>query len=239
MYDIVFSYAFHHKKSEEGLEALINRDRPPRAILASPWRILKIARPYANEPTPPPRSRRVFELAFRNNIPILEADIRSEEAFDFIQRHSPARGVILGARIIPEKILRLFSVGIVNAHPGLLPHNRGLNTLEYAVLRNLPQAVSLHYVNAKVDAGQLISRTILGLDGLSDVMEVRALSLETQVRLLAELTFESEDQRTFELDGGFVNPPLSEASLSLFRTKWEGYVINYRAIREEFELTNT
>ena len=41
-------------------------------------------------------------------------------------------------------------------HPGLIPENRGLDNLKWAILLDLPQAVTSHFIDANIDAGYLI-----------------------------------------------------------------------------------
>lgn len=46
---------------------------------------------------------------------------------------------------------------ILNAHPGAIPAVRGLDALKWALLDNQPLGNTLHYIDAEVDAGEVIA----------------------------------------------------------------------------------
>jgi phosphoribosylglycinamide formyltransferase-1 len=47
-------------------------------------------------------------------------------------------------------------MGIINMHPGLLPENRGLDNLKWALIKKIPQGVTSHFIDNKIDKGALI-----------------------------------------------------------------------------------
>lgn len=65
-------------------------------------------------------------------------------------------GIILGARILKENIVNAFNVGIINMHPGVLPENRGLDNLKWAIIKGLKQGVTSHFIDSNIDRGRLI-----------------------------------------------------------------------------------
>lgn len=77
-------------------------------------------------------------------------------------REAEADLVVLGdVRILKEPVLSSAPQGIVNVHPGLLPHVRGNNPYVWAVVDGLPQGASSHYIDAGVDTGPvLIARAL-------------------------------------------------------------------------------
>jgi len=46
---------------------------------------------------------------------------------------------------------------IINAHPGIIPCARGLDAFKWTILDQMPLGVTLHYIDAEVDAGQTIA----------------------------------------------------------------------------------
>jgi len=46
---------------------------------------------------------------------------------------------------------------IINAHPGIIPAARGLDAFKWSVFSNIPLGVSLHLMDAEVDAGEVIA----------------------------------------------------------------------------------
>jgi phosphoribosylglycinamide formyltransferase-1 len=46
---------------------------------------------------------------------------------------------------------------IINAHPGIIPSARGLDAFKWTILDQMPLGVTLHYIDAEVDAGETIT----------------------------------------------------------------------------------
>jgi methionyl-tRNA formyltransferase len=65
-------------------------------------------------------------------------------------------GIILGARILDEDIIKTFKIGILNLHPGLLPDNRGLDTYQWAIINMIPQGVTSNLIDSKIDGGKIL-----------------------------------------------------------------------------------
>ena len=60
-------------------------------------------------------------------------------------------------KIISNKIINKFEKKIINIHPSLLPKFKGLNTFERALENNeKTTGCTVHYVNNKMDDGQII-----------------------------------------------------------------------------------
>lgn len=82
------------------------------------------------------------------------------------------------AKIIPASFIngRL----ILNCHPGLLPHNRGLDAFKWCVVNDWPFGITLHAIDEAIDRGIILHRRrvpVLSADILSDVSS-RAYSME-------------------------------------------------------------
>ena len=65
-------------------------------------------------------------------------------------------GIIGGARILPDHVIQKYSIGIINIHPGLLPNNRGLDNIKWALYHDIPQGLTVHFIDKYVDRGQII-----------------------------------------------------------------------------------
>ncbi len=60
--------------------------------------------------------------------------------------------------IIEADLIRLPSHGFINTHPSLLPFNRGKHYNFWALVEQAPFGVSLHFVEAGVDCGDIIDQ---------------------------------------------------------------------------------
>ena len=149
-----FVYDFPHFKSAQGLFALKRAGYDVHCV-AAPWRKLPLHEsPYQFKTHDMADAHHPREAA--------EALGYSYEVRDHAEvRLGGAVGLILGARVLPAAVVG--SGPIVNLHPGVLPLNRGLDTLKWAVHDGLPQAVSVHRIDARVDRGDLLHEEIVAV----------------------------------------------------------------------------
>lgn len=67
-------------------------------------------------------------------------------------------------KIVKSPLLDLPVHGFVNTHPSLLPYNRGKHYNFWALVEEAPFGVSLHKVDASVDAGAIIAQQPIPYD---------------------------------------------------------------------------
>lgn len=60
--------------------------------------------------------------------------------------------------IVPDTVLEVPDLGVVNMHGSYLPYNRGANTNVWPLLDGTPAGVSLHYMTSELDGGPIIDR---------------------------------------------------------------------------------
>ena len=152
----IFAYNFEHKKTQEGLlnlllggykpECIFAADPVPLTFYQSKIRIAPKGLHYTH-----PR-----EIAKKLDIPYYVVIHNSDECKKLIEEHQLDVGVILGARILKKKVISAFKIGVLNLHPGLIPQNRGLDNLKWAILKGYKQGVTAHLINEKVDHGSII-----------------------------------------------------------------------------------
>ncbi len=111
-----------------------------------------------------PPSVKVF--AQERNITVWQPTKLSEIASD-IQSLGDVAGVLVSyGKIIPQSIIDLFSPGIINVHPSLLPLYRGPSPIESAIKNGDKQTgVSIMQLSAGMDAGPVFAQTIHPLVG--------------------------------------------------------------------------
>ncbi len=85
--------------------------------------------------------------------------LRTPEVLDAIRRLQPDLGVsVLFGYILRPELLTLFPQGVVNLHPSLLPFNRGACPNVWPIVDGTPAGVTLHYVDAAIDTGDIIAQ---------------------------------------------------------------------------------
>lgn len=91
---------------------------------------------------------------------IFEVDkLRSQSTVSSIQALAPDLGLsIYFGYILKPEMLSIFSRGVLNLHPAYLPYNRGAYPNVWSIVDGTPAGVSIHYVDAGIDTGNVISR---------------------------------------------------------------------------------
>ena len=108
----------------------------------------------------------VKTIAREHNIPVWQPT-KLAEIKDQITTLQPVTGVLVSyGKIIPQSIIDLFTPGIVNVHPSLLPKYRGSSPIESAILHGDHETgVSIMQLSAQMDAGPVYSRILQALTG--------------------------------------------------------------------------
>jgi methionyl-tRNA formyltransferase len=65
---------------------------------------------------------------------------------------------VLFSHIFDPPFIALFRHGILNLHPALLPYNRGAFPNVWSIVDRTPAGVTLHYVDAGLDTGDVVAR---------------------------------------------------------------------------------
>jgi len=83
---------------------------------------------------------------------------------DYFKKKSYSIGIQGGIGIIKEEFINLFSVGILNLHPGYLPNYGGCSAPEWQIYEKKPVYVTAHFIDKGIDTGEIIDRKQLNLN---------------------------------------------------------------------------
>ncbi|MDP3640659.1 MAG: formyltransferase family protein [Nanoarchaeota archaeon] len=229
----IFGYNFPHKKTQEGLLALLLHNIPVRCIFAAD----AVELPFYQSKIRVAPKRLIYthprEIAKRFQIPYYVVVHNSRECEKLIKECQLDLGIILGARILKEDIIKAFNIGILNMHPGMLPENRGLDNLKWAILKEYTQGVSVHLIDRAVDRGKIIVEQPIEVyedDTLLDIF-LRLQNLE-QVLMIEAINILKSGKREFKVvpEGSYRKavPPEEEA---LLMEKFEKYKRGYKNLQ--------
>lgn len=73
-----------------------------------------------------------------------------------LNKISPDFIVLGGSRILKKNVLEIPRIGVLNAHPGILPYYKGCGVIPWALANNDNVGVTLHFVDSGVDTGKII-----------------------------------------------------------------------------------
>jgi methionyl-tRNA formyltransferase len=141
-------------------------------------------------PSPPP----VKEAAARMGLPVYQPErIRLPEAVEFLRALAAEAMVVVGyGQIIPQSVIDLAPLGIVNVHASLLPKYRGAGPVQWAILNGETRTgVTTMRIDAGLDTGDMLLQTETEIGPDENAVELAqrlaAMGAELLVETLAGL----------------------------------------------------
>lgn len=176
----LISYDHPHLKTEQLLHRLLLKNR----LAVGPRLDLKLlALPFSARP-----SRKVL-LAHRpdQEKSVSTRELADQHRLDFVPCTYDSIPdiadiyLVAGAGIFTERAIG--QKKILNAHPGIIPSARGLDAFKWSIFSGVPLGVTLHAIDARVDAGETLAivRTPIFPSDSLDVLALRHYELELDV----------------------------------------------------------
>lgn len=129
----------------------------------------------------------VVKLAKANNIKILNLKKLINSMEDLRLLDADIAVLIAYGKIIPQVIIDLFPLGILNIHPSLLPLHRGPTPIESVILNNeLETGVSLMSLSKEMDSGPVFAQKKLSLKGTETKQEMANILDELALSIVKE-----------------------------------------------------
>lgn len=129
----------------------------------------------------------VKELALRYDIPVWQPNKLSEITEDIRSLGSPLGVLSSFGKIIPKTTIELFSPGIINIHPSLLPKYRGPTPIETAIANgDSKTGVSIMQLSSGMDNGPVYTSREHLLSGTETSLELYHTLADIGANLLLE-----------------------------------------------------
>jgi methionyl-tRNA formyltransferase len=143
------------------LERMVEAGHEVAAVLTQPDR----PRGRGQQPAAPP----VKEAALRLGLPVYQPErVRRPEAVEFLRQLSVRAMVVVGyGQIIPQSVIDLAPLGIINVHASLLPKYRGAGPIQWAIVNGETRTgVTTMRIDAGLDTGDMLlkAETEIGPD---------------------------------------------------------------------------
>ncbi len=110
-------------------------------------------------------------------------DLNSKEDYNLLKKLKPDLIVLGGTRIIKGDILKIPKKGTINCHPGLLPKFRGVDVILWSIYKNYSVGVTVHYVDERIDMGDIILKKKIKIDKCKNIEEVREIVRNSSYQL--------------------------------------------------------
>ena len=175
------------------LEALLHSRHDVVAVVSQPDR--PRGRGQQLQPTP------TKQIALHHHVPVLQPTRIKDDAFlQQLRDVSPDLGVVAAfGRILPDVLLNIPPLGMINVHASLLPKYRGAAPVHRAVLAgDAETGVTIMRVVTELDAGPTFSATVVPIPSDATSGEIEAALAVAGAALLVEVVDAMANGRAVE-----------------------------------------
>lgn len=154
--------------NERLVSGLKSTDAPVlRGLIERGYDIVAVVSSYNEGTSRNSRTLEVAEIAKAHNIPLLLPTRPGDIEDDLKEMGADAAILAAYGRIIPQRIINVFSpIGIINIHPSLLPRHRGPTPIETTIVAGDTTAgVSIMQLTAGMDEGPVYGQASIPLVG--------------------------------------------------------------------------
>ncbi len=173
-------------------------------------------------------------LAVSHNIPVLTPEKITPEIVEEIKMYGAEYGICVAyGKILPQKLIEVFPLGILNIHYSLLPKYRGASPVEAALLNDeMVTGVTIQKMVRALDAGDILAQKEVAIEAVETTKDLRPRLVTIGAELLANTlpsfengtaTFTPQDASQFTHCGKIDK---SEGQLDLAgnaKTNWAKY----------------
>ena len=152
-------------------------------------------------------------------------DVNSEDCYDALVDLDLDLLVAQSSRIIRIPIFDVPRQGILNCHTAILPYLRGCSCLEWSIYNEQPMGATCHFMVRKVDAGPIISQSLLGYS-IGDTYEaIRTKMIYLMAKLMCESVLKlmsgniSKECLEPDLKGPWFSPMTDAATIEAVKDK--------------------
>jgi methionyl-tRNA formyltransferase len=120
---------------------------------------------------PPP----VKESALRFGLPVYQPErVRRPEAVEYLRALAPDAMVVVGyGQIIPQTVIDIPPLGIINVHASLLPKYRGAGPIQWAILNGETRTgVTTMRIDAGLDTGDMLLKAETEIAGEESAIDL-------------------------------------------------------------------
>ncbi len=135
--------------------------------------------------------------------------------------------IITGAGIISEECVK--GKKIINCHPGIIPLSRGLDAFKWAINDAVPIGVTLHYIDAKVDFGDIIAVEPTPLFSCDTLQSFARRHYELEIEILSHFEHYLTDQ-----PNEYADAPVGVAHMRMKREVEEKLIMKFEDYKKKY-----
>jgi len=166
----VITYDVPHRKTQDILLSLMGRNV---TVIAMPFKERKLIKKlYWHRPN--------------MNTTVSTVELCKYLKFNYVRHNNPCEIICdLDVTLIGGcGIIEAGGWKIINAHPGYLPFNRGLDALKWAIYNGDPIGVTTHVIDSEIDSGYLIEQKIINVGFYDTFHSVALRQYEMEIEMI-------------------------------------------------------
>jgi len=115
------------------------------------------------------------DIAAAAGIPVYEYDRNLEQLEELVRKINPDLIIVASfPKLLPQKVLDLPRLGVINVHTGELPKYRGFHPLNWAIIRDEPRiGVTVHYMDAGMDTGDVLAQATVEMTNRDTILTIK------------------------------------------------------------------
>jgi|SRR5690554_3773709 phosphoribosylglycinamide formyltransferase-1 len=179
----VISYNTPHRKTQDVLFGLKAKAYNKVTVLALPF----VYRENPFKPIYTHRPSKAIEVSTADLCSRLGYGFKIVEAAEiktYLDNNPTDFVLIAGAGLLPDDLVGQHR--LINSHPGWLPLVRGLDSLKWAIHKQIKAGVTCHFVDSTADAGYLIKQKEIPVYKNDTFHSLAYRQYETEIELLVE-----------------------------------------------------
>lgn len=143
---------------------------------------------------------RLINYLKKHNIPYISSDLKDSLVISKIQDLKPDIGVLASfGAFIPQEVIDLFPLGILNIHPSLLPKLKGPSPIQYTILSgNTTAGITVIKLDDQIDHGPIAIQKEVHLNGSETLESLTELMFYEGAALIKELVQKMENGQKIE-----------------------------------------
>mgnify|MGYP001340136937 CR=1 FL=1 len=208
----IFGYDFHHYKTNAIIKDTFINGFSIGAVLLAP-KINYINNGNIGSIDNYSKNDEIREFCKANNIDFYRIKHNDNSKIKMIvDSKNIDLGLIGGAKIIHQSVIKLFKSGIINYHPGRIPETSGLDSLYRTIENFVPPCVTAHLIDQKIDAGLFINEAIVEVfkDDTLETISGRILKKQIEIN-----QFVLKDVKDKKINFPKINRPKKNEKLSI------------------------
>ncbi|MBI5147722.1 MAG: hypothetical protein HZA37_01040 [Parcubacteria group bacterium] len=113
-------------------------------------------------------------------------NVNGEESRRALLEHAPDLILLDGSAIIKKQIFSIARIGTLNAHPGLLPEYRGVDSVRWSIYHGNPVGATCHFIDEGLDTGPIILREEVSYAAGEPLLSIRVRVMRICAKLMVE-----------------------------------------------------